>query len=85
MARVYAYNRCQTTDKAWRAFAYGTGKQSLCECGSGRESYRCDDSLGNFVAYFCDDCEESKLSGYNPDIWNGGYRYEDYDDEGLAW
>ena len=83
MAIVYAYNRSQPINKAWRAFSYGTG--ALCKCGSGRESLRCEDSLGNFVVDFCQDCEESKLSGYNPDIWNGGYRYEDYDDEGLDW
>jgi hypothetical protein len=83
MAIVYAYNCSQPTDKAWRAFSYGTG--ALCECGSGRESLRCEDSRGNFVADFCQDCEESKLSGYNPDIWNGGYRIEDYDDEELDW
>jgi hypothetical protein len=71
-------------DRPWRSYSYGAGVSGPC-CGSGKDRSVCKDALGNFVTYFCEDCEDQKLSGYNPDIWNRGYRYEDYDDEGLDW
>ena len=46
-------------------------------CGSGKETSVCKDAQGDYVASFCDDCEDNKLSGYSPDIWKRGYRYEE--------
>tara|TARA_B100001287_G_scaffold275847_1_gene284697 strand:- start:3689 stop:3889 length:201 start_codon:yes stop_codon:yes gene_type:complete len=62
-------------NRPWREYSYWEG--NICTCGSGKETSVCKDAQGDYVASFCDDCEDYRLSGYSPDIWKRGYRYEE--------
>ena len=63
--------------KPWRSYSYGD--PSPCTCGSGKDRAICKDALGNFVTYFCEDCEDQQLSSWDPSIWTKQIRYEECD------
>ena len=43
---------------------------------------RCDDAEGDFVAHFCEKCEDKTLGKYRPRIWSSNYRpFDEYGGE----
>lgn len=43
-------------------------RTDTCQCVSGKESYWINDGYGIPLSKVCEDCEESKLKGFRPDI-----------------
>jgi hypothetical protein len=46
-----------------------------CTCGSGEFPEAIYDARGIFVAYVCDKCRKSRLSGFRPEIFTNS-QYE---------
>ena len=78
-------------NKPWKKYCYGTSKQpyhGCCESNRDEEGKplhemsRCDDAEGDFVAYFCEKCEDKTLGKYRPRTWSSNCRpFDEYGGE----
>ena len=46
-----------------------------CRCGSHLPRYPLHDAAGIFCCYICDECEQTQINRYNPEIFNSSSRY----------
>ena len=69
--------------KPWEKYCYGTKQQpyyGCCESNRDEEGKplnemsRCDDAEGDFLAHFCEKCEDKTLGKYEPRVWSCGYK-----------
>ena len=66
-----------------------------CYCGSGKVMEPCYDARMIFLCYTCDDCHESKMAKYRPDVLTDSNYWHDepigddsdletFDDKGFS-
>ena len=77
--------------KPWEKYCYGTSKQpyyGCCESNRDEEGKplnemsRCNDAEGDFLAHFCEKCEDKTLGKYEPRVWSSNYRpFDEYGGE----
>jgi len=44
------------------------GRPRLCSCGSGKPSSRQYDARGIFLTYTCEDCHNTRMAEFRPDV-----------------
>ena len=48
-----------------------------CSCGSGEPRFEVYDARGIFVSFVCNECEEEKIKGYRPEIFENSNYWHD--------